>query len=138
MSAREQGVAAAGGGRGPDRGGLPAGLRVGGAFLGVALVALLLLVLDVFGRGVGAPFEFTPRVLTILLAGALLGAFATTRRDEPGSRAKVSALIVAVLLVVASRVMPPEPAYATAQHWVLGLVVVAGVCAWLIRRSFAA
>lgn len=136
MSAPEEGDSAAAD-RVGDHGAVPAGLRVGGAFLGVAAVALLLLVLDVVGGGVGAPFEFTPRVLTILLAGALLGAFATTRRDEPGSRAKVIALIVAVLLVVASRFLPPEPAYATAQHWVLGLVVVAGVCAWLIRRSFA-
>ena len=71
MSAQSQGAAAVGG-RGPDRGGVPAGLRVGGAFLGVALVALLLLVIDVLTRGVGTPFEFTPRVLTILLAGASL------------------------------------------------------------------
>ena len=137
MSAQSQGAAAVGG-RGPDRGGVPAGLRVGGAFLGVALVALLLLVIDVLTRGVGTPFEFTPRVLTILLAGGPVGALATPPRDAPPSRGKVIALIVAVLLVVASRFLPPEPAYATAQHWALGLVVVAGVCAWLIRRSFAA
>ena len=55
---------------------VPLQLRVGGAFLGVALVLVLYAVLALL-RG-DATFPITPQVLSVIAAVAIVGAFATS------------------------------------------------------------
>ena len=63
---------------------VPVQLRVGGAFMGIALVLVLYAVLALL-RG-DAAFPVTPQVLSIIVAVAIVGAFATYNTKQEGSR----------------------------------------------------
>ena len=88
---------------------VPAGIRIGGAFVALGAVMIVFGVIQLFNGGLLQPFAVTPRFLVILLAAAILGGFATVSKYENSSRLQVIALAVAVILVFASRALPNDP-----------------------------
>src|SRR5699024_12296895 len=78
---------------------IPIQVRVGGAFMALAAVLFLLALVAVFADGWGAPVEWTPIRVAIVIAALVAGGFATVRKDQNGSVAQVEALAVAVLRV---------------------------------------
>lgn len=121
----------------PPEGGyrVPLALRVGGAFMALAVVLLVFTVVSIFLDGWMSPFVVTPSFLVILLAAVIFGAFATVRKDQAASRSQVISLIVAVVLVILSRFLPATPLYVMAQYWLPMYAVLAFLCALIIRRS---
>ncbi len=114
---------------------VPLALRVGGAFMALAVVLLVFTVVSVFLDGWLTPFVVTPSFLAILLAAVVFGAFATVRKDQAASSAQVISLVVAVALVILSRFLPSAELYTMAQYWLPMYAVFAFLCALVIRRS---
>lgn len=114
---------------------VPVQLRVGGAFMGIALVLVLYGVLALL-RG-DAAFPVTPQVLSIIVAVAIVGAFATYNTKQEGSRTQVGALIVAVVLIGLGFIAPDTELMATTPFWLIGWALAAGLCAVVLRRSAA-
>ncbi|MCT1442790.1 hypothetical protein [Corynebacterium glucuronolyticum] len=114
---------------------VPVQLRVGGAFMGIALVLVLYAVLALL-RG-DAAFPVTPQVLSIIVAVAIVGAFATHNTKQEGSRTQVGALIVAVVLIGLGFIAPDTELMATTPFWLIGWALAAGLCAVVLRRSAA-
>ncbi|MGP6173175.1 DUF7937 domain-containing protein [Corynebacterium sp. A21] len=114
---------------------VPLPLRVGGAFMALALVLFIFLMIEWLTTGFFAPFAVTPRFVVIVLAALILGAFATMSRNQESSRTQVIALAVAMVLVILSRFLPNEAIAEMAQEWLLGYVILALICALVIRRS---
>lgn len=112
---------------------IPLQLRVGGAFLALALVLVIYAVIA-FLRG-QAVFELTPQVLTILAAALIFGANATFVRDQDRSGSQVVALAVAVGLVVVGVLLPATAIAATPTYWLLLWASAAVVCALILRQS---
>ena len=112
---------------------VPVQLRVGGAFMGIALVLVLYAVLALL-RG-DAAFPVTPQVLSIIVAVAIVGAFATYNTKQEGSRTQVGALIVAVVLIGLGFIAPDTELMATTPFWLIGWALAAGLCAVVLRRS---
>lgn len=110
---------------------VPVQLRVGGAFMGIALVLVLYAVLALL-RG-DAAFPVTPQVLSIIVAVA----FATYNTKQEGSRTQVGALIVAVVLIGLGFIAPDTELMATTPFWLIGWALAAGLCAVVLRRSAA-
>ena len=114
---------------------VPVQLRVGGAFMGIALVLLLYAVLALL-RG-DAAFPVTPQVLSIIVAVAIVGAFATYNTKQEGSRTQVGALLAAVVLIGLGFIAPDTELMATTPFWLIGWALAAGLCAVVLRRSAA-
>ena len=114
---------------------VPVQLRVGGAFMGIALVLVLYAVLALL-RG-DAAFPVTPQVLSIIVAVAIVGAFATYNTKQEGSRTQVGALIVAVVLIGLGFIAPDTEFMVTTPFWLIGWALAAGLCAVVLRRSAA-
>ena len=114
---------------------VPVQLRVGGAFMGIALVLVLYAVLALL-RG-DAAFPVIPQVLSIIVAVAIVGAFATYNTKQEGSRTQVGALIVAVVLIGLGFIAPDTELMATTPFWLIGWALAAGLCAVVLRRSAA-
>ena len=114
---------------------VPVQLRVGGAFMGIALVLVLYAVLALL-RG-DAAFPVTPQVLSIIVAVAIVGAFATYNTKQEGSRTQVGALIVAVVLIGLGFIAPDTELMATTPFWLIGWALAPGLCAVVLRRSAA-
>ncbi|MDK8762906.1 hypothetical protein I6J72_04770 [Corynebacterium sp. FDAARGOS 1242] len=114
---------------------IPAGLRVGGAFTLLAAVLALFGLVSIFTDGWGATFEWTWRRLAIVGAALLVGAFSTQRRDQRGSREQIIALVLALVLIVASRALPSTVLTTMGQYVVFLYAVGAGLCAAVIRRT---
>ncbi|MTD97138.1 hypothetical protein [Corynebacterium guaraldiae] len=114
---------------------IPAALRVGGAFMLVAAVLALFGLVSIFTDGWGATFEWTWRRLAIVGAALLVGAFSTQRRDQRGSREQIIALILALVLIIASRALPTTVLTTMGQYVVFLYAVAAGLCAVIIRRT---
>ena len=114
---------------------IPAGLRVGGAFALLAAVLALFGLISIFTDGWGATFEWTWRRLAIVGAALLVGAFSTQRHDQRGSREQIIALILALVLIVASRVLPTTVLTTMGQYVVFLYAVGAALCAAVIRRT---
>lgn len=114
---------------------VPVQLRVGGAFMGIALVLVLYAVLSLL-RG-DAAFSITPQVLSVIAAVAIVGAFATYNTKQEGSRTQVGALIVAVVLIGLGFIAPDTELMATTPFWLIGWALAAGLCAVVLRRSAA-
>ena len=112
---------------------IPIQLRVGGAFLALAVV-LVIYAAVAFFRG-QAVFEITPHVLTIAAAALLFGANATFVRGQSRSRAQVVALVVAVGLVILGVLLPAATILATPSYWLLLWAGAAVVCALILRQS---
>ncbi|AJI78905.1 hypothetical protein [Corynebacterium singulare] len=114
---------------------IPAGLRVGGAFALLAAVLALFGLISIFTDGWGATFEWTWRRLAIVGAALLVGAFSTQRHDQRGSREQIIALILALVLIVASRALPTTVLTTMGQYVVFLYAVGAALCAAVIRRT---
>lgn len=114
---------------------VPAGIRIGGAFVALGAVMIVFGVIQLFSGGLLQPFAVTPRFLVILLAAAILGGFATVSKYENSSRLQVIALAVAVILVFASRALPNDPIMLIEQFWLSLWAVTAIICGLIIRRS---
>ena len=112
---------------------VPVQLRVGGAFLGIA-AALLLYGIVAFLRG-ESTFAVTPQVVSVLVAVALVGAFATTNTKQQGSRTQVIVLFVAVLLIGLGVILPDTQLMFASPAWLVAWAVAAGLCAVVLRRS---
>lgn len=112
---------------------VPVQLRVGGAFLGLAAALILYAVLGFVKSE--ETFAITPQVLTVLLAVAIVGAFATTSTREGGSRTQVFALFFAVALVGLGVILPNNALMVTSPVWLAAWAVAAGLCAVVLRRS---
>lgn len=114
---------------------IPAALRVGGAFMLLAAVLALFGLVSIFTDGWGATFEWTWRRLAIVGAALLVGAFSTQRRDQRGSREQIVALVLALVLIIASRALPNTVLTTMGQYVVFLYAVAAGLCAVIIRRT---
>ncbi|WP_156230926.1 hypothetical protein [Corynebacterium occultum] len=114
---------------------VPLPLRVGGAFMALAMVLFIFLFIEYLSAGFLVPFAVTPRFLAIVVAALILGAFATMSRNQESSRTQVIALAVAMVLVIASRFLPTEALTHITQPWLLGYGILALICALVIRRS---
>lgn len=114
---------------------IPAAVRAGGAFIALALTLAILLVVAVLRDGWMAPFEVTNRVILILLAALVLGAFATQRTDQEFHRGQVVALAAGLGLIVVSMLIPQSTVYVLAQYWIAMYAVLALVCALILRRA---
>ncbi|WP_308607342.1 hypothetical protein [uncultured Corynebacterium sp.] len=114
---------------------IPAALRVGGAFMLLAAVLALFGLVSIFADGWGATFEWTWRRLAIVGAALLVGAFSTQRRDQRGSREQIIALVLALVLIIASRALPNTVLTTMGQYVVFLYAVAAGLCAVIIRRT---
>ncbi|WIM68856.1 hypothetical protein QP027_05605 [Corynebacterium breve] len=112
---------------------IPLQIRVGGAFMALALV-LLIYAFITFLRG-ESTFTLTLSSLLVMIAAILLGAFATMRKDQPASRGQVIALIVAVILVIASVIVPAVTLTSTTPVWLVLYAGMAVLCALILRRS---
>ncbi|MFR9871679.1 hypothetical protein ACL1I0_13590, partial [Corynebacterium striatum] len=84
-----------------------------------------------------AAFPVTPQVLSIIVAVAIVGAFATYNTKQEGSRTQVGALIVAVVLIGLGFIAPDTELMATTPFWLIGWALAAGLCAVVLRRSAA-
>lgn len=114
---------------------VPPALRVGGAFMALAVALLVFMMVSLITDGWMAPFVVTPRFLMILVAVMILGAFASVRRDQAASRAQVIGLVVAVVLVLLTRLVPNEGIYLLEQYWLAMYGVAALLAGLVIRRS---
>lgn len=114
---------------------IPAALRVGGAFMLLAAVLALFGLVSIFTDGWGATFEWTWRRLAIVGAALLVGAFSTQRRDQRGSREQIIALVLALVLIIASRALPSTVLTTMGQYVVFLYAMAAGLCAVIIRRT---
>ncbi len=121
---------------GPEAGApVPVALRVGGAFIALAVVFLLFGVLSLAGAGWGAAFAVSPRFLLVVLGAILVGAFATTNTRQRGSRGQVAGLGLALVLIIVSRLVSQEPLLWMAQYWLFLYAGAALMCALVVRRS---
>lgn len=114
---------------------IPLAIRAGGSFLALSLTLVILLVVSLFNDGWMAPYEVTLRVLLILVAVIIIGAFATVRKDQPASRAQVIALAVGLVLIAVSMLIPAVTVYTMAQYWLALYAGAALMCALILRRS---
>ncbi|WKD61204.1 hypothetical protein CCICO_05880 [Corynebacterium ciconiae DSM 44920] len=112
-------------------------LRVGGAFLALALVLALFTVLSLISGGISSFFPVTWGFLLIIASAMLLGAFGTTHRNEERTMRHVVVLVIAVGLVVFSRFITTEPIYILESWWLPIYATMALICALVIRRSAA-
>lgn len=114
---------------------LPLPIRVGGAFVAIAIVLGIFTFVAVVTQGFLVPFEVTPRFLLIVLAGAILGAFGMTTPGAPRSAWNVFALFVALLLVVGGRFIPNAPIFVMQQWWLPAYAILALLCGLVLRRT---
>ncbi|ALC05877.1 hypothetical protein CDES_07320 [Corynebacterium deserti GIMN1.010] len=114
---------------------VPAGIRIGGAFMALGLVLLVFAAIELFTSGLLRTFSITPGFLMILIAAIILGAFATTSKYEPSSKTQIISLSVAVLMVIGSRLLPNVELYVVEQFWLSAWGVAALLCGLVIRRS---
>lgn len=114
---------------------LPLPIRVGGAFVAIAIVLAIFAFVAVVTQGFLAPFEVTPRFLLIVAAGALVGAFGMSPPGQPRSTWSVFALAVALLFVVGGRFIPNEPFFVMDQWWLPAYAILAFICGLVLRRA---
>lgn len=116
---------------------ISAPIRVGGAFLAIAVVLLIFTIVEIITHGWLAPFAVTPRFLCIVAAAALLGSFATISKTQKPSRTQVIALAGAVGLVIIGRLLPGTIFMVWGQYWLPTYAAVAFLCALILRRAQA-
>lgn len=114
---------------------IPLQLRVGGAFMTVALVLVIMTIVAVLSEGWMSPFVWTPAHVALVVAALIIGAFATIRKEQRPSVAQVVALGGAVVIIITSRFLPTVELAVMGQWWLLIYAGVALVCALVLRRS---
>lgn len=114
--------------------GPPSGLRRAAGALLVAGIALFFFVFfDVLRFGLFAPYAITWRVIVLVLAAALLGAFAMVRDDQAGTVPQVVALSLSLVLIIASRFLGDAVLAEVSQVVVAGVGILAVLAAWIVR-----
>lgn len=113
---------------------MPVSIRVGGAFVAVAIVLGIFTFVAVVTQGWLVPFEVTPRFLLIVAAAAILGGFGMTTPGRPRSAWNVFALAVALLFVVGGRFIPNAPIHVMEQYWLPAYALLALLCGLILRR----
>lgn len=116
---------------------LPLPLRVGGAFVAIAIALAIFTLVAVITQGFLVPFEVTPRFLLIVVAAAILGGFGMTSPGQPRSAWNVFALVVALVLVVGGRFIPNNALYVMEQWWLVAYAILALLCSLILRRAAA-
>ncbi|WP_080794909.1 hypothetical protein [Corynebacterium pacaense] len=114
---------------------VPAGIRIGGAFVALGAVLLVFAAIELFTGGFMRLFGITAGFLLILVAALILGGFATTSKYEESSRIQVISLLIAVVLVILSRLLPNTVLMWVGQFWLSAWAVVAILCGLFIRRA---
>lgn len=114
----------------------PLAIRLGGAFLILALAFLIFETISVINNGLGGNIEFTAKHLLILIAAAIFGAFPNPRIDPVAKRIYLLVLLV-VLLAFASKAIAHTVLMVMPQWWLVLYAIVCGVCALVLRRSAA-
>ncbi|PRQ12074.1 hypothetical protein C1Y63_03125 [Corynebacterium sp. 13CS0277] len=113
---------------------VPASLRFGGAFLAIAVVLGVMVFLAMSSQGIFALVSVTPRLLSIVVAAGLLGAYAVRMPGQLQTIARPIALGVAVLLVVGSRFLPNPELHVMEAGWLVAYAVTALLAGLLLRR----
>lgn len=115
---------------------IPVALRVGGAFMAIGVVLFIFAAIEVFRSGWFGFFNVDVRFLMIVLAAAVLGAFATMNRNQEASRTQVIALVAAFVLAIGSRFVPNEVITVLQQWWLMGYAGLAFLCGLAIRKAY--
>ena len=101
----------------------------------VAFVLVLFALISVFTDGWGADFEWTYSKVAIIVAAVIVGAFSTMSKSQAGSRAQVTALVIAIVIIAASRFLPGDTLFTQPQFWVVFYAGFAVLCALILKRS---
>lgn len=115
---------------------IPVALRVGGAFIAIGVVLFIFAAIEVFRSGFLSYFNVDVRFLMIIVAAAVLGAFATMNRNQQASKVQVIALVVAFLLAIGSRFVPNESITVIQQWWLMAYAGVSFLCGLAIRKAY--
>lgn len=81
-------------------------------------------------------FNVDIRFLMIILAAAVLGAFATINRNQEASKVQVVALVAAFVLAIGSRFVPNETLVQIQQWWLMAYAGLAFLCGLAIRKTY--
>ncbi|WP_408931472.1 hypothetical protein ACKFRM_09355 [Corynebacterium sp. YSMAA1_1_D6] len=122
-------------GAGGERGSVPLVLRAAGALTFLAAILALLGLVSIFYDGLGAPFGWTWQRVALIAAAILVGAFSAEHRDQRGSFGQIAALLLALVFIIASRVLPDAILATMGQYLLPVFAVIAALCAALIRRA---
>lgn len=85
------------------------GLRVGAAFLAMAVTLAIFTFIHVLKDGWAEGFHVTARCILILIAAALVGAFAPVNKASRSSVLQLTGLVVALSLIFLGRFTPESP-----------------------------
>ena len=122
-------------GAGGEKGSDPIVLRAAGALAFLAAILALLGLVSIFSDGLGAPFEWTWRRVALIAAAILVGAFSAQHREQRGSLGQIAPLILALVFIIASRVLPDAVLATMGQNLLFVFAVIAALCAALICRA---
>ncbi|MCS4489327.1 hypothetical protein N7326_00465 [Corynebacterium sp. ES2794-CONJ1] len=112
-----------------------AALRVGGAFIAIAVVLLIFTVMEISQHGWMAPFAVTFRFINTVVAAGLVGGYATTHIKQRPHFTQLIALVGALLLIISGRLFPSTPLIVWEQFWIPSYAVLALICGLYIRRK---
>ena len=122
-------------GAGGEKGSVPIVLRAAGALAFLAAILALLGLFSIFSDGLGAPFEWTWRRVALIAAAILVGACSAHHRGHHSGRGQIAALILALVFIIASRVLPDAVLATMGQNLLFVFAVIAALCAALICRA---
>ncbi|MEZ2121310.1 MULTISPECIES: hypothetical protein [unclassified Corynebacterium] len=114
---------------------VPTAMRVGGAFIALAIVLVLWTFLEVVTNGWLAPFYVTTRFLLICTAAVIIGSSATAGRTQYVTLGRVVALGVALMFLVLSRVLPNHIFMVMGQYWLPSYAIVSLLAGLIIKRQ---
>lgn len=112
----------------------PSGLRrAAGALLMLGIALLFFVFFDVIRHGLFTPMEITWRFLALVVAAALLGAFAMVRDNQAGTVPQVIALSISLVLIIGSRFLGEEVLTEAKQLTLAGAGIIAILGAFFLR-----
>lgn len=115
---------------------IPVGLRLGGAFIAIGVVLFIFAAIEVMRSGFMGFFTVDVRFIMIVVAAAVLGAFATINRNQEASKVQVVALVAAFVLAIGSRFVPNEPVTEIQHWWLIAYAGLAFLCGLVIRKAY--
>ncbi|APT84766.1 hypothetical protein [Corynebacterium aquilae] len=110
-------------------------IRLGGAFMAVAVVLAVMVFIGMSTRGIFSTAEINPRLLCIVLAAALIGAFAPAAAGRRDSTSRIVALFLAVVLAIGSRFVPNPTFYVVEQGWLVAYAILFLLASLILRRQ---
>ncbi|MBP3087625.1 hypothetical protein EML15_00450 [Corynebacterium sp. sy017] len=110
-------------------------MRIAGAFMAMGCVLALFFVLDVLQHGWAwdEPFAVTIRVVLIVVASGLFGAFATVSKYQEGRKSQVIALSLAITLIAAGRLIDNTVLFPLEILWFMSITFGFILCGLIIR-----